>query len=62
MFLPIMVFIPNAFYYGFNDNAVVSVSIVDDMITAFDTTMNNNMFSWAYSSFLTQPFTYIGNK
>ena len=61
MFLPLLVFIPNAFYYGFNDNAVVSVSVTDDMLTAFSTTMNSSLFSWAYTSFLTEPFQYIGS-
>lgn len=61
MLLPILVFIPNALYYGFNETASFTGSITDNMISAWNSTWNNALFSWAYSSFLTQPFIYIGN-
>lgn len=60
MLLPIMVFIPNALYYGFNETATFTGTITDNMINAWTSTWTNALFSWAYSSFLTEPFIYIG--
>lgn len=38
-----------------------SMSITDSMSYAWDSVWQNDLFSWSYGSFLTEPFIYIGN-
>ena len=63
MLLPILCWIPNILYFGFNES--IDLQSYDDitlwLTSSFSDVMNSNLFGWAKDSFLVEPFQYIAN-
>lgn len=61
MFLPIGFILGRELYVIFNSNATATFDLMDTFTTSMNELNTNALFSWASTSFLVQPFTYIGN-
>lgn len=61
MLLPIAFVLSRCFYVIFNENASATFDLMNTFTESLNNLNTNALFSWAQSSFLIAPFTYIGD-
>ena len=61
MLLPIGYIISRCGYVIFNESATASFDLIDTFSVSVNEINTNSIFSWAKTSFLVEPFQYIGD-